>query len=548
MNGKYYIGPKVSDFERYNDEGPVAGVRVLVDNDNAYIAGDQTGYVIEVECPYGTQEMANNLLSSLSGITYKGYRANAAVLSPQAELGDGVDVNGLYSVLAYRKVEFGPGHMSEVAAPGDSEAEHEYDYTPQSQKELDYQIAQTRSLISKTSEEIRLEVANEVEGLSSSIAVELDSITARIDGAEDSIEVAISTLDGLTVTDSGGTTKIKGSSIETGTLYVDAANVTGTLTASQIDATNLEVSAANITGTLSASQINLTGAISWSDLASDAQSRVTSAQTTASNASSTANSASSTANSASSTAASAYSLASSVNSTVSGWQYSGTTYIDGTKLMTGTVYASYLKGGSIGILNSSGTQIGYITVGSSTSTGIQLISSGNLHLASSGCKITMADNRMFLSSCQYFHPSGTASYLGYSSYGMWQAVYSYTGAIQTSDRNLKHDIEDLPDKYLNMLSHLAPKRFKMDTGTSDRYHVGYIAQEVEAAMEQCGVDSQEFGGFVKDVDADGNGVYMLRYEEFIAIHTLAAQRHEERIKAMGEEIEYLKSRLEAAGL
>lgn len=58
-------------------------------------------------------------------------------------------------------------------------------------------------------------------------------------------------------------------------LNVNAANVNGTLTANQIDASELKVNAANVTGTLSANQINMTGAITWEDLADDAQNQIT---------------------------------------------------------------------------------------------------------------------------------------------------------------------------------------------------------------------------------------------------------------------------------
>ena len=52
--------------------------------------------------------------------------------------------------------------------------------------------------------------------------------------------------------------KIAGNAVDSTTLTVDAARITGQLTANQINATNLRVAAANITGQLVASQINAT--------------------------------------------------------------------------------------------------------------------------------------------------------------------------------------------------------------------------------------------------------------------------------------------------
>lgn len=79
-------------------------------------------------------------------------------------------------------------------------------------QEFNRKIAETRSTITKTSEAIMLKV----EG---------------IDGKYTEVKT---TLDGLTVTDASGTTKIKGSSIETSTLKVSSANITGTLTIGQL--------------------------------------------------------------------------------------------------------------------------------------------------------------------------------------------------------------------------------------------------------------------------------------------------------------------------
>jgi hypothetical protein len=118
----------------------------------------------------------------------------------------------------------------------------------------------------------------------------------------------------------------------------------------------------------------------------------------------------------------------------------------------------------------------------------------------------------------------------------WAAVYSYNGVITTSDRNAKNSIEDLPEKYMAVLENVRARRFKMNDGTSDRYHAGFIAQEVEEAMKIAGVDSTEFAGFVKAVDHDGNDIYMLRYDEFVALNTRQIQLLKARVAELEEKI------------
>lgn len=161
MNGKYYIGKNVSDFEKYKEVGPITGISLLVDDDMEYRAGDDSGFVLEVPCTHGTQQMADNILASLKGKTYKGFHADGAVLDPRAELGDGLTVNNTYSMLAYRKVSFGPGHMSEISAPGDEEVEHEYPYVSGTKREINRKLATVRSSITKKADEILLEVSQQ---------------------------------------------------------------------------------------------------------------------------------------------------------------------------------------------------------------------------------------------------------------------------------------------------------------------------------------------------------------------------------------------------
>lgn len=263
MNGKVFVGQKALSLTEYEKKAPISGVILWVDDENCYEAGDETGTVIEQDCPYASQQMADNLLATLQGYSYQGLEANGAKMSPIAELGDGMTVAGLYTQIAYQNIRFSTGEVMDMAAPGSDETLHEYKTEGETTKNSNHQIAQTRSLISKTSEEILLQVESEINGLSSSFSVQLQSITGRIDGLDGDFAEMSLTLDGLTVTDSTGKTVINGSMIQTSNLYVNAANINGTLTANQI---------------------NLTGAITWVDLDSGVQGDINEAVNTANDA------------------------------------------------------------------------------------------------------------------------------------------------------------------------------------------------------------------------------------------------------------------------
>jgi phage minor structural protein len=113
------------------------------------------------------------------------------------------------------------------------------------------------------------------------------------------------------------------------------------------------------------------------------------------------------------------------------------------------------------------------------------------------------------------------------------AVYlGGSNEVVTSDRRNKHSIEELPDAYVEALDKMTPVRFKYNEGTSDRYHVGFIAQDVEAALTEAGLCGKDFGGFV-DLNGDGETLG-LAYDEFIGLLFQKIRKLEKKIKAIEE--------------
>lgn len=258
LSDKTFVGLDITGFENTGKYRPVSRVTLLVDDENVYTAGDDTGLELTASCPHATQEMANALLAQLQGYQYQSFTADAANLDPAAELGDGVTVNGIYSIISQLDDD-GRG-FPDISSPGEVALEEEYPAAGPMTQEFNRQLADTRSQITKTAEEIQLLVESEINDLSSSFTVQLDNITGRVNGLDGEFAELSLTLDGLTVTDSTGKTVINGSMIQTSNLYVNAAN---------------------ISGTLQANQINLTGAITWGDLDSDVEDRINDAYNTA---------------------------------------------------------------------------------------------------------------------------------------------------------------------------------------------------------------------------------------------------------------------------
>ena len=143
--------------------------------------------------------------------------------------------------------------------------------------------------------------------------------------------------------------------------------------------------------------------------------------------------------------------------------------------------------------------------------------------------------------------------LGSGNYRFSQ-LYVTSSSISTSDKNYKDDIKSLTDKHLQFFMKLQPVSFLFKDGTSGRTHIGFIAQDVEQAMSECGLTDLDFAGFCKDqkVDSklvdgeevnepilDDNGnpeyIYSLRYEEFIALNTYAIQKLWNHVETLEKE-------------
>ena len=167
--------------------------------------------------------------------------------------------------------------------------------------------------------------------------------------------------------------------------------------------------------------------------------------------------------------------------------------------------------------------------------------------------------------------------LGSASY-KWREIYSNTGAIQTSDRNQKDNIYALTDnnKILQFFLLLQPVSFTFRDGTSGRTHIGFISQDVETAMKQVGMTDLDFAGFCKDqkhvldrktrevkqtdpetgesytvkeeyleeIPVEGEYIYSLRYEEFIAINTMMIQQLYADVAILKKDVQMLKNNVD----
>ena len=314
--------------------------------------------------------------------------------------------------------------------------------------------------------------------------------------------------------------KLTSDSIDATNIKVSAVNVTGTLTASQIDATNLKVKAANIDGKLTASQINTSGLI-------------------AENISGTTITGKTISGGSINIGSGNFVVDSNGKVTAKSGTFSGSlSGVSGTftKLEAGQ---SSFKENQI-IINATYKKSDGTTV-----------NKGSVIIGHSGYTDTggvLWDDVTIMPSSDNIGNIGTPS-------RSWDMLCVKNGTVQSSDRNYKKDIAAMGEKQEDLFNLLSPVIFKFIDSTNDRYHYGYISQDVEDAIYKAGLTSKDFAGFCKDIKRDENGapildedgnqkyVYSLRYSEFIALNTYMIQKIQAENNKLKERVDSLENTL-----
>jgi hypothetical protein len=116
----------------------------------------------------------------------------------------------------------------------------------------------------------------------------------------------------------------------------------------------------------------------------------------------------------------------------------------------------------------------------------------------------------------------------------WAQVFAGTATISTSDERLKEQIGDIPDAWLDAWGAVKWQRYRMkeavlSKGDDARWHIGLIAQQIQTAFADRGVDALAIGLLCYDEWPDEPGkaagyLYGVRYEEALAMEAAWVRR------------------------
>lgn len=294
MSDKLHIFDNAISVDKNELQAPITQVTLLVGqdeegNDIVYVAGNtENGINLDVSLPWGTQELADQILAKVSGVKYQPFQVSGACIDPALEVGDAVEVNGFYGIMG--NVTIRASGVVDIDTPGGEDIENEIPYGSGELDKIVRKLSSTMATFAVAFDSISSRV-EDVEGGFSEVTQTVDEITSKVQDLEGNVSTVTQTVDGLTVTVGGGSTMIRGDRIDTNTL-------------------------------------NLTGMITFTDLSSGLQNDINGAVSDAQDAVDTVNS----------------------------WRYQGTTLIDGTSIMTGTVTASKLRGGEVALLDADGVE------------------------------------------------------------------------------------------------------------------------------------------------------------------------------------------------
>lgn len=183
MSDTTFLGRRMRSFRSAPQFDGFSKVTIIVSDEIEYSAGSDLGRTLRLTNPWGTPEMAQNILNSIRGFQYQPYTAEGALLDPAAELGDGVTANNVYGGIYTKKVKFGPLMTVTVAAPEDEEINHEYPYKSKPNKEITREAKMLRASLAIESARITAEVAERksaVETLTAMLQVQAEKIEAKV--------------------------------------------------------------------------------------------------------------------------------------------------------------------------------------------------------------------------------------------------------------------------------------------------------------------------------------------------------------------------------
>lgn len=121
------------------------------------------------------------------------------------------------------------------------------------------------------------------------------------------------------------------------------------------------------------------------------------------------------------------------------------------------------------------------------------------------------------------------------------AITSPVAITITSDKEKKNNIKLQDGIYSLLFDKFKPVSFEYNNGKSHRIHFGLVAQDVEQALFDIGLTTQDFAPICYNIDENGEKVnYGIRYEELISMCIYEIQQNKKEIAELKIQLKEIK--------
>ena len=213
-------------------------------------------------------------------------------------------------------------------------------------------------------------------------------------------------------------------------------------------------------------------------------------------------------------------------------QSSGATTINGDNITTGTILCSRIRlGGSMEVFQTVGGYIlggylGYVTgydYNGNMTSGMGMMTPN----MANQIVVTTGGARMTTSQAEIVAATNVTLETGYAVRVLAGTFTSDVELIVTSDARRKEDIRyDITEKYGGLLERMKPASFYMKD-KERRRHTGFIAQDLQAALEELGIPEEDFAAL-----SDSDGTLGIAYSELIALLVAKYQELAQRVSSL----------------
>jgi len=124
-------------------------------------------------------------------------------------------------------------------------------------------------------------------------------------------------------------------------------------------------------------------------------------------------------------------------------------------------------------------------------------------------------------------PNGNGSQDLGSSSNRWRQIFAANATISTSSGVLKHNVENIGDKYSELFDKLRPVTYRLKDNSSDRTHMGLVVEELKAALDETGMSTDDLWA------CHDTGI---GYGEFISLNISEIQKLKRRVLELESKI------------